>query len=164
MGEYLCRLKWVASQYVVLFDVGGRRAWLIDGATALLHLVRTSLSFTSSEDLIGEFVFAPSSLQEALAGMTGRAASISVLKCPQNLGLRLYRTMRETFLDRVNEIYHLLEKIFAYDLRINLLTEVGMDTRRCFQGPLEGFDFMDIATDTDNFSARMVDPSSSFPR
>ncbi|KAL2859452.1 hypothetical protein BJX68DRAFT_252367 [Aspergillus pseudodeflectus] len=115
-GEYIKRLQWAAR----------KRGWLVDGATALLHLVRASLRFSSAEDEVPE-------------NTTARSASIAVLKSPHNLGLRL-----------VEEIYHLLEKVLAHQAQIG--------------GVLEGFDFMDLAGDTDNFRARMIDPSISLPR
>jgi nucleoside phosphorylase len=164
MGEYIRRLQWAARKYVVFYDVGGRRGWLVDGATALLHLFRASLRFSSAEDVTGEFTFSPSELREASGNTTARSASIAVLKSPHNLGLRLYQTMHETFLDRVEAIYHLLEKVLAHQAQIGVLRQARIDTGRCPQGVLEGFDFMDLAGDTDNFRARMIDPSIRLPR
>jgi hypothetical protein len=153
LDEYIGRLQWLARKYVVLYDVGGRRAWLVDGATALLHLVRASLRFSSTEDVTGEFNFTPRKLQEAPENTNGRSASISVLKSPQNLGLRLYRTMYMTFRDKVEEIYHLLEKILAHQVQVGVLRQARIGTDPCSQGILEGFDFMDLAGDTDAFGS-----------
>ncbi|KAJ0417237.1 hypothetical protein BJY00DRAFT_316023 [Aspergillus carlsbadensis] len=164
LGEYLRRLQWVAKQYVVLYDVGDSRAWLIDGATALLHLLRASMVFSSAEDVMGEFVFGPEELQEAPLNTAGCSASIAVLNSPQNLLQRLYRAIGETFQDRVEEIYHLLEKVFAHQLRTKFLREAGMVAGRLPQAQLEGFDFMDLAGDTDHFSARMIEPPGKSPR
>ena len=41
--NYLYQLKWIANEYILLFDVNDRRAWLVDGASALLHLIRSSI-------------------------------------------------------------------------------------------------------------------------
>ncbi|KAL3440927.1 hypothetical protein BJX65DRAFT_300118 [Aspergillus insuetus] len=164
LGDYLRRLQSLSRRYVVFYDVGNRRGWLVDGASALLHLVRASLEFSSAEDLTGEFIFKPIQLQEAPTRMRGRSASMEILRSPQNLRLRLYRKMRETFLDRVEEIYHVLEKISAYYLRAKLLRQERVGGDRYLLRALEGFDFMDLAGDTNHFSARMADPSISLPR
>jgi hypothetical protein len=41
--DYPDLLNWVKLRPIVFYDVEERRAWLIDGASALLHLVRISL-------------------------------------------------------------------------------------------------------------------------
>ncbi|KAH6871197.1 hypothetical protein B0T10DRAFT_500728 [Thelonectria olida] len=42
-NDYPSLLKWVAMQPIVFYDVADGRAWLVDGASALLYLVRISL-------------------------------------------------------------------------------------------------------------------------
>ena len=41
--SYVGLLDWVSVQPVVFYDVDDRRAWLVDGASALLHLLRASI-------------------------------------------------------------------------------------------------------------------------
>lgn len=41
----------MVSQYAVLFDVHARRGWLLDGATVLLHLLRSSLVHNKNKNL-----------------------------------------------------------------------------------------------------------------
>lgn len=40
---YSIQIKNARNIYVVLYDVGAQRGWLVDGASALLHLVRTQV-------------------------------------------------------------------------------------------------------------------------
>ena len=42
-SEYAVQVENARKIYVVLYDVATRRAWLVDGASALLHLVRTQV-------------------------------------------------------------------------------------------------------------------------
>lgn len=50
-SEYNAQLMWLEKKFVVLYDVGDRRGWLVDGLSTLLHLVRASLQ----NDLDGNF-------------------------------------------------------------------------------------------------------------
>lgn len=119
-GEYLSQLQFVAKKYVVLYDVENKRGWLVDEASALLHLVRASLRLSSIEDLMDDFIFSDYKLEEAPAGTQGRTAALAILKNNRNLSLRLYRKMGETFQDRVNTIYHLLEQALAHQKRVSI--------------------------------------------
>lgn len=42
-SEFHKQVAWIEQRFVVLCDTTGRRAWLIDGLSALLHVVRASL-------------------------------------------------------------------------------------------------------------------------
>lgn len=43
-GSYISELRDVDDNYVNLYDSADRRAWFVDGASGLLHLVRASLT------------------------------------------------------------------------------------------------------------------------
>lgn len=163
-GEYLHRILSITKKYAVFYDVFTRRAWLVDGASALLHLVRASLMFSSSENPMGEFVFSPELLEQHSSPEGGPASAISVLKSKRNLNQRLHRNMPETFQDRVDAIYHLLEQAYAYQTRANLQKSAGTAPGRPARRLLEGFDFMDLAADEDHFNARTMSASDSLPR
>ncbi|KAK8150546.1 hypothetical protein G3M48_001121 [Beauveria asiatica] len=40
---YRDKMRWVSGQYAILWDVGDELGWLVNGANALLHMVRASL-------------------------------------------------------------------------------------------------------------------------
>ncbi|KAL2869911.1 5'-methylthioadenosine/S-adenosylhomocysteine nucleosidase [Aspergillus lucknowensis] len=163
-GEYLHRILSIAKKYAVFYDVSTRRAWLVDGASALLHLVRASLMLSSSEDEMQEFVFRPELLEQHPSTEGGRTSAISVLKSEKNLVQRLYRNMPETFQDRVDAIYHLLEQAYAYQTRAKLQKSARLAPSHQARSFLEGFDFMDLAADEDHFKARTMSAFNSPPR
>ncbi|PLB44410.1 hypothetical protein P170DRAFT_440709 [Aspergillus steynii IBT 23096] len=163
-GEYLHRILSVTKKYAVFYDVSTRQAWLVDGASALLHLVRASLLLSSSEDPMQEFVFRPELLEQHPSPKGGRVSAISVLKSEKNLNQRLHRNMPETFQDRVEAIYHLLEQAYAYQTRAKLQKSAGIAPGCQARTLLEGFDFMDLAADEDHFNARTMSAFDGPPR
>jgi hypothetical protein len=52
--NYVTQLRWIGRQFVVLYDLGDRRAWLLDGLSALLHLVLASLEAERDENFFYE--------------------------------------------------------------------------------------------------------------
>jgi hypothetical protein len=155
---------------VVFYDVKDRRAWLIDGLSALLHLVRASLEHSKTLDY--PFEFQAKDLKEAGQEYTGKAAARAVLKNEDNQKLKLYKILGETvveksevdgkqkeiektnetwvrFSHRVEDIYHTLENIFEHQLDEGSQDGVGGKVRNSLRRHLEGFDFKDVATETD---------------
>ncbi|KAB8074405.1 hypothetical protein BDV29DRAFT_173691 [Aspergillus leporis] len=43
--SYRAKLEWISKKHVVLWDVKHDRGWLVNGASALLHLVRAYLEY-----------------------------------------------------------------------------------------------------------------------
>ncbi|KAL8407811.1 hypothetical protein RB594_006580 [Gaeumannomyces avenae] len=89
--DYQKLVQWAEEQFVVLFDVEDRRAWLVDGLSALLHLVCASVELDRSKGLkvlIGDSC--EQNLHEAKNTHTGRAASKEVLMNEDNWSLTLY--------------------------------------------------------------------------
>jgi hypothetical protein len=178
--DYTMRLKWIAKKYVVLYDVLDRRAWLVDGTSALLHLVRASLKYDAADDFKSLLLYDPNALQEAPENRFGKTASIQVLTNPHNVSLRLYskpETSREEtilgisdatrpvttrtqtyycFQDRVQGISDVLEQIMAHQADESTQDGIGFRLKASPRRQLEGFDFMDVATDEDPFWPRMT--------
>lgn len=111
-----------------------------------------------------EFIFSPELLEQHSSPEGGPASAISVLKSKRNLNQRLHRNMPETFQDRVDAIYHLLEQAYAYQTRANLQKSAGTAPGRAARRLLEGFDFMDLAADEDHFNARTMSAFDGLPR
>ncbi|KAL4887676.1 hypothetical protein BJY04DRAFT_225564 [Aspergillus karnatakaensis] len=153
LGDYLSKLQSISKCYVALYDVEEQRGWLVDGASALLHLVRASLRLTANQDLVGEFIFKEDKLTEAPANAQGRVAAIDVLKNSSNLHLKLYRNMKECFQDRVHTTHHRLEQALAHQRRAGIESCMTMDDHARQQRRLEGFDFMDMAGNEEPFWA-----------
>ncbi|KAF1962385.1 hypothetical protein CC80DRAFT_400140, partial [Byssothecium circinans] len=63
--DYFEQLSWISKKFVIFHDIGDRRAWMVDGASALLHLVRASLKHNQDDDFSHLFLFEPKDLVEA---------------------------------------------------------------------------------------------------
>jgi len=91
-NTYFETLGWVKNEFVVFYDVEDRRAWLVDGASALLHLVRISLRLDGTEpDSTYHWEFEESAVKdEDWVSSSGRAAAIGTLKNFDNLEQKVY--------------------------------------------------------------------------
>ncbi|KAI1284129.1 hypothetical protein F5Y07DRAFT_394061 [Xylaria sp. FL0933] len=172
--DYTMRLKWISKKFVVLYDYYDRRAWLLDGASALLHLVRASLWHELNDDFFNsQFQYQESALIDAPNPHGGKGTAIGVLTNPRNLEIPLYAkpgtnkvevTTHEgggeakvfsstktnyCLKDRIEDISHALEQIFAHQADTCTQDGVGFKVKASDRRYIEGFDFMDVATDED---------------
>lgn len=161
-GTYRAALHALSKKYVVLWDVGCKRGWLMNGTNALLHLLRASLEFNKTDDLSFAFLFKPERFNEAQYPYTVSAA-MEVLMNPANLNLELYEEGRQDepnanvyfrVRDRVNDLYGTIEKILDYQIMIT--GERGEGLKGAPRKDLEGWDFKDIATNEDPIYPRLA--------
>lgn len=174
------RLKWISKKFVVLYDVDDRRAWLVDGATALLHLVRASLKHDENDAFNSLCLFSSAFLEESLRPGTGKSASIDFLTNKHNMSLPLYENpddcRRELTVDgsgnrssvfsatqthytlgqRIEGICNTLEQIVAHQTDVSTEDGIGFRVKATLRRQLEGFDFMDVATDEDPIWPRVT--------
>ncbi len=172
-NDYVMRLKWISKKFVVLYDVLDRRAWMVDGVSALLHLVRASLKKDETDPFKDLSLYDESRLQEAPEPGTGKTASIFVLTDENNTSLPLYakpsstkeETSRHdtgtqsriisltqsnyTLRERIENICDTLEQMIAHQADVSTQDGVGFRITKTVRRQLEGFDFMDVATDED---------------
>ena len=80
---------WVSEKFVVLWDEEDKRGWLVNGATALLHLLRASLKSDMAGPFKSVMVFEPREMEEISELPTANAA-IPVLLNSNNRKLRIY--------------------------------------------------------------------------
>ncbi|KAG5773510.1 hypothetical protein H9Q73_012054 [Fusarium xylarioides] len=152
---YLPRLKWISSKFFLLRDEGDKRGWLTNGTSALLHVVRASLAYDSTDKSQSAFIFKAEELQESMKPFTADSA-IDVLINPKILALKLYPE-KDGFIvlrDRIDQYYSLLEKMLDHQADI---------TRRHTGSPekmprkdLEGWDFEDLSANRDPLHPRLV--------
>jgi hypothetical protein len=102
---------------------------------------------------------------EAATTHTGKAAAIAVLPNDTNKNLKLYSDEdkpdevskeKKTYLrfkDRVEQIYHILEQILAHQAQVNAEDGIGFRVKYTPRRQLEGFDFMDVATDEEKHTS-----------
>lgn len=149
-GPYERKIFWASQISVILYDVDDRRAWLVDGANALLHMTRAALSQKEFRDNalldLNKFSYADPD--------SGEDAAVNALK---EIGLKnpilIYET--PTFLqsssaeikwgvkELVIELWHILEQIQDHQ---TARSGPGMPLRFTDRDKLEGFGFMDIVS------------------
>ncbi|KAH6873464.1 hypothetical protein B0T10DRAFT_466249 [Thelonectria olida] len=86
---YFTKLQWISSKWVVFWDEGEKRGWLINGASALLHILRASLTH-SKRKFKSAFLMNPQDLLD-LEDTTGADAALQLLANEKNRSLPLYR-------------------------------------------------------------------------
>ncbi|KAF5985426.1 nucleoside phosphorylase [Fusarium bulbicola] len=152
---YIPRLKWISSKFFLLWDEGDKRGWLTNGTSALLHVVRASLAYDSSDKFRSAFIFKSEDLQESPKPFTADSA-INVLINPKNLALKLYPE-KDGFIvlrDRIDQYYNLLEKML--DHQTDLARRHTGSLERMPRKHLEGWDFEDLSANRDPLHPRLV--------
>ena len=169
--DYHKQLEWAEERFIVLYDCKDRRAWLIDGLSALLHLVRARLAHRRK---VGrEVLFSEGDIKEPDTPYTGKTAANAVFRNRANMDLKIYekwnRIVEETskkgdeppetnqktqktweqLPDLVGDIYITLGMLF--DIQTDTLTAdgFGAKVRKSPRRHLEGWDFQQVATGAD---------------
>ncbi|GCB17283.1 hypothetical protein AAWM_00168 [Aspergillus awamori] len=153
---YVTKMRWISQRFLVLWDVEAKRGWLVNGASALLHLLRASLEQERRSKFGRRLLFNPDELQEAAEPYRHESA-LDVLLSESNMKLRIYAEKNDfiCFQDRIEDFYDHLETIFDYQLR----SDYSQVHRSC----LDGWDFHDLATEKDPVYPRRakIDPEGS---
>ncbi|KAI1328534.1 hypothetical protein F5Y16DRAFT_398226 [Xylariaceae sp. FL0255] len=157
--DYFGRLQWINDKFVVLHDSKERIAWLLDGPSALLHLVMVSLNVGEHNDFSRLILFDskkhPLATPEPPEQFCGRSTAIEVMTSDNNLHIKIRRKFENrdpsqleddyyTFKDRVDDIFNILEQIIDHQ-EDNRPESIGMRILQSNWQNLEGFDFTDIA-------------------
>lgn len=171
---YIPMLQWISTKYVVLWDEEEKKGWLINGTSALLHLVRTSLKHYSEDDFSSAFLFDASKMEDQMDHKPNSA--VRVLISDQNRDLEIYPGSRERFdqkestqtdgsggdikstrkrgyflfEDLVKQHLNNLEQIIDYQRRS--ATQDGVKVKMRVRKHLEGWDFAELATDHDPYA------------
>jgi len=160
-------LSWLSEQFINFYDVTDRRAWLVDGASALLHLVRISLQLDETNpDSTYDWVFDKSQLKENWIDRGGRTAAKRTLRDWENRALNVYIKDRSfgngqpvdtysTFGNRVDKILHTLELIV--EARTRAAAEGGTRITQSFdtRKSIVGFDILDLVKSRPQFLSRI---------
>jgi hypothetical protein len=150
-------LDWLTEQFVAFYDVADRRTWLVDGASALLHLVRISLQMDEANpDSTYDWVFDKNKLKENGINSGGRASAIRTLKDWDNRALKVYIKDRSflpggqpvdtysTFGNRVDRILHTLELVIEHQTRIAAEDGIRFSHKVGTSKHIVGFDILDL--------------------
>ncbi|UKZ62464.1 uncharacterized protein TrAtP1_003713 [Trichoderma atroviride] len=151
---YIPKLKWISKKFVLLWDEANKRGWLVNGTTALLHLVRASLDHDSKDEFSSAFLFKKELIQESEDPFKTHSAT-HVLINEVNRKLPIYRN-RDGYIqfeDRVEHMHSVLERLINYQKCVSGdLKEFRSHPRR----NLEGWDFRDLATNHDPLHSRVT--------
>jgi hypothetical protein len=91
--DYMGNLMTIGKRHFVFYDSEEKRAWLIDGVSAVLHLLRAYLKFYAEDDRLGDyFMYSDGDIEEARPSVayTGAKAAYEILTNPNNQKLPLY--------------------------------------------------------------------------
>jgi hypothetical protein len=152
------RIHFARSIYVVLYDTHDRRGWLVDGASALLHLVCAQLS---SKRISSSPLFKLQDFEHSVH-KSGPDVAMNALLLEKNLKLPIFEEWdEEVYLvgedekletkkrkvswnlkNLVEETYGILEQIHEH--QVKQLATPGLGLRATDRDMLEGFGFRDI--------------------
>lgn len=155
---YRDKMRWVSGQYAILWDIKDERGWLINGASALLHVVRASLEddlewmqkYAQHDDTL----FKTERDMMSLATSPSPDSALSVLMNRTNKDLKIFvndveihakettKTKYTCFKDLVEKQYSLLEQIMDHQFHIE--SRSGLDLKQRSREYLEGWDFRDL--------------------
>ncbi|KAK7531942.1 uncharacterized protein J3D65DRAFT_559080 [Phyllosticta citribraziliensis] len=139
-----------SKKYVLLYDVDDRRGWLVNGTSALLHLVIASWKYELSTAIGDRFLSKIEDLK-MVGEKTTADRAFAILIDRENMALPVLPGKRTTkveesvvtFSDRVEEAIHYLEKAFTiqeekmYSPGHEVTMPISTDT-------LPGYDFAEI--------------------
>lgn len=157
-NDYPSQLAWITTQFVAFHDIADCRTWLVDGASALLHLVRVSLHLDATNpESTYDWVYDNHKLKDVWPDSSGRVASKKTLKDWDNLSLPVYvksQSYQEgkpvkvysTFGERVNKVLHLLDLLI--DRQMHMIAQDGIRISQTLdrRKGIFGFDVLDLLT------------------
>lgn len=148
--HYIQKLKSIEKRFVLLWDEEHKRGWLVNGATALLHLVRASLEEERNGVFSAAAIFHPAKMRYP---EPYRPYSASwVLGDNSNTKIPIYDDEDDPvlFSEYVTQFYEILEKAFDYQS-----AAVSAHSERCTsRSRLEGWDFENLAAERDPIFAK----------
>ncbi|KAL7628657.1 hypothetical protein AAE478_000172 [Parahypoxylon ruwenzoriense] len=173
---YFTKLEWISSKHFVFWDEETKRGWLVNGASALLHILRASLNH-SEHKFKSAWLLDPNSLGD-IAGSSQSESALKVLTDQRNRDLKLYLDKSEVYdeeemrdgqassivsrrqtryyrlEDRIEHIYNILEKLI--DHQTDAERRSGLQINPWPRRQLEGWDFKDLVTGGDPFFPRVA--------
>ncbi|KAH6712444.1 hypothetical protein BKA61DRAFT_736846 [Leptodontidium sp. MPI-SDFR-AT-0119] len=166
-GTYRQEIRAARNIHVVLYDVADRRAWLVDGSSALLHLACTRLSLNPSSFFDAkDFKYADPSSEASAAEVAlldpsnrmlvldeeielSSVVTITTVEDPRSGATETSRKREEkhtitrtTFQQLVQELYYKLERL--HDRQNGQQSSSSVQLRGTDREKLEGFAYMDL--------------------
>jgi hypothetical protein len=176
---YIDKLRWISQKYVVFWDEDDKRGWMVDGSSALLHLVRGSLEHSRTDKFRSQFMFDFSKLRDR--STLEHDSPIDVLLDPEHRRLPVYPAREETYTETVTtaggttetvtktkttyknfgnlveELYECLEKMIDHKSMVENPKGFNPKARLLrLREHLEGWDFRDLTENRSPFDLRVA--------
>jgi len=182
---YLTKLQWISSKHVIFWDEGDKRGWLVNGADALLHLLRASLHH-SKREFGSAFLLDPTTLvtppTTTHQDPSQDKKALQFLTDPRIRLLRLSVEAISTYDQEIHDddpktskssprtvpiketryssLQDRIEHIYStleklIDHKADLERKNGFQIKKRLRRHLDGWDFRDVATGSDPFFARV---------
>ncbi|KAG0651837.1 hypothetical protein D0Z07_0865 [Hyphodiscus hymeniophilus] len=150
-GPYQCKIHSASQMHVVMYHVETRRAWLINGAEALMHLTRAQVSrkpYNADPRILANFPrTVPSQGSGAALGALNEILMDDYIIYEDSPG------PKGRLKDVVLQNWHLLEQMQDYQIEV---TGSGMPIRLSDRDRLEGFGFLDIISGKPSIPPRVA--------
>ncbi|KAL3488654.1 hypothetical protein BJX62DRAFT_253120 [Aspergillus germanicus] len=156
---YIRKLQWISRKFVILWDEGAKRGWLVNGTSALLHLVRASLEYNGKDKFKSEFLFRLEDFQEPPPAASYKSDSaVWMLVNHVNRKLEIYQEKDGyvLFEDRVEHMFRLLEQVIDHQLLVLNSYDPPYLAANVSRAHLEGWDFRDLASALDPVYPRVA--------
>ncbi|KAK5242971.1 hypothetical protein LTR20_007208 [Exophiala xenobiotica] len=153
---YREKLQLMDQRFVVLWDSGQKKGWLVNGNSALLYLTRASLEHNRTDGFRSEFRFDPKDIKEPDV-LNAPGSALEVLRHPENRTLQLYTEAghHTCFEERVDDLCNQLTKIL--DHQYQQAGQNGLKLKPSLRHRLEGWDFTDLAMQRDHIRPCVAD-------
>jgi hypothetical protein len=138
-------LESVSEKYVILWDEDDKRAWIMNGTTALLHLLRASLERNRTGRFGSKCLFNPEQMQEAVTRYESDSA-LEVLLNNENQSLSIFENEDVRLKDRIEGLVYILEQMIEYEETRSVKRLKAIEPKDEVCERLEGWDFVDVAT------------------
>ncbi|RAH76927.1 hypothetical protein BO86DRAFT_235955 [Aspergillus japonicus CBS 114.51] len=154
-SSFIKKMKWLFQKYVVLWDETDQRGWLVNGASALLHLVRASIYEDRRESALEPARrLHEDQLHEAKQPYQWDSA-FQLLVHPINRKIHISGSGENliTFQNRAEDYFTLLEQ--AIDIRLRAAKRhnpAGIQPRSL----LDGWDIRDLIRENDRIHLRQT--------
>ncbi|KAK4216771.1 hypothetical protein QBC37DRAFT_480297 [Rhypophila decipiens] len=101
---YIPKLRSIYTKYVVLWDEEDKRSWLVNGTSALLHLVQASLEEYRKDDFSRSFLWDSRKMQDPVEDRYKANSASLLLGNPHNWGIEIYPGQVEQFEEETSHI------------------------------------------------------------
>ncbi|RAL08755.1 Pfs domain protein [Aspergillus homomorphus CBS 101889] len=153
--SFVRNIEWIFEKYVVLWDVSERRGWLVNGASALLHLVRASITEDRADRIFKSVCLASEKQSHDAMRPYQWDSACEMLLHPINRKFKINPQDNNPiyFQDRVEEYFTLLEQAIDYQLRATSREDAATKQPRSL---LDGWDFRDLILEKDRIHSRQT--------